>query len=65
MNLREKITLLRNPVYKTIAYYRRHGLGRTIRRVFTELRIRLTSRRKVEIYPPQSYRSADFRGQAR
>jgi glycosyltransferase involved in cell wall biosynthesis len=45
---------LRGLIYKTIAYYRRHGPGRTIRRAFTELRTRLTSRRKVEIYPPQS-----------
>jgi glycosyltransferase involved in cell wall biosynthesis len=58
MNLNEKITLLRNPVYKTIAYYRRHGLVRTIQRVFTELKITLTSRRKVELYQPQSYRSS-------
>jgi O-antigen biosynthesis protein len=58
MNLNEKITLLRNPVYKIIAYYRRHGSVRTIKRVFTELKITLTSRKKVELYPPQSYRSS-------
>jgi glycosyltransferase involved in cell wall biosynthesis/predicted SAM-dependent methyltransferase len=51
MNFSQKTVLLRNPVYKTIAYYRRHGLGRTVRRVFYELRTKLTSRKTVEIYP--------------
>lgn len=57
MNLGQKIALLRSLVYKTIAYYQRHGLGRTIRRVFTELIVKLTSRRKVEIYLPPSRQS--------
>ena len=49
---------LRNLVYRAIAYYRRHGIGRTIRRIFIELKTRLTSREKVEIYPIQSYQSS-------
>lgn len=44
---------LRNLVYKAVAYYRRHGLARTIKRICFEFKMRLTSHKTVETYPPQ------------